>query len=332
VSLADGLASVDSEACPAEALEQLSRLAPQPDEAAQLRALPLEGLRDVEAALWQLSRVPELEKRLRMLRFAHRLSELEASLLERLSCLKSAVDAARVCEPLHQLLGVCLSVGNYVNMGFVASEAAAAPVGGFKLDCLLTLGSFQQDGASLLHVALLHLARLLEDTGEFPRGQSLQIWGQRIQEELSSLPKAAKEALGTLDSDIRELNAEAAFLKVEAHSSDGNELGKCVLELVRRSETITAAIVSSAEDVKRSCFEFCSFFAEKVNGPADLSEKTQALLKTLVSLSFDICPAGIDNLKKARLSKLPTPSQLRFERLRKLSIDSCDIGEAHQDE
>lgn len=138
--------------------------------------------------------------------------------------------------------------------------------------------------------------------------------------------------LSTLDSDICELRTEAAFLKAEANSLGGNELGRCLLALVRRSEAAMTAVVSSAEDAKRSCFEFCTFFAERVKGTADLSEKTQALLKTLVSLSFDLCPAAVEKLKKARLSKLPAPSQLRFERLRKFSMDPIDIVEAHQHE
>lgn len=162
-----------------EVIERLLSLLLSAEEVLALRTVPEEeraNLRGAERLLWRWGQIPRLPQRLRLLFFAHRMPELDADVRTRLAQLRQAVEHACQSKALQQFLGVCLSIGNYVNHGFIAAEEtlrAGPPDGGFKLSSLFVLRDFRAAGSTgiaggafgLLHAILLHLARLLDEEG-----------------------------------------------------------------------------------------------------------------------------------------------------------------------
>lgn len=187
-----------------EVIELLATVLPSAEEARQLAEVPeakLEELRSVERQLWRLSRVPRLLQRLRLAFFAQKLRDLEIDIVEHLSLLQQAADCTCKSLALRQFLGVCLSVGMFINHGFLLGansenlECSGLPVGGFRLESLLKLRDFQAakhvgGGICLLHVILVHLARLVQDARLDKEDRS----------EVSATQSQAQETRGVMEA------------------------------------------------------------------------------------------------------------------------------------
>jgi hypothetical protein len=155
-----------------EVIESLALVVPTPDETellSEVIELERHRLRDVERNLWPLARVPRLPQRLRATLFARKSRSVEADLLGRMDQMRRAVGSALNSVALCQFIGVCVSMGNFVNHGFIICSAEAQcgpPIRGFRLEGVPKLArefKATSNGINLLHIILLHLGRHLQD-------------------------------------------------------------------------------------------------------------------------------------------------------------------------
>lgn len=289
-------------------MELMMTVLPTTDEAKLLAGVPpeqREDLRYAERHLWQLARVPRLPQRLRLCFFARRAADLEADIHERLAQLSRAAHQACSSPLLRQLLTACLSMGVYMNHGYLAAEHAgrySLPVGGFKLQSLLTMPDFKAakqvgGGINLVYAILIHIARIIADEssiedepeeGEAPPNpgtskikalrekglhkskmpnslKALREWHAALRQEISGIPEAPQDSLQGCEDDIAELEGETSFVRVEVQKNlqhYDEESADALQRLNEDADTCVARLRGELEKTQGICEEFCVYFGE----------------------------------------------------------------------
>ncbi|CAE7706269.1 FH6, partial [Symbiodinium necroappetens] len=149
-----------------EALEHIHEfLLPPLLESAEMFASydgPLQSLRDVERQLLPLARIPRLKARVKCLLFGKTMPGVRAGLEARIRTLQEACNQVRSSHALRRILGTVLRIGNFLNHGIDAPDAAGVEVRGFTMESLLKLRDFRagqagESSVTALHCIALHL-------------------------------------------------------------------------------------------------------------------------------------------------------------------------------
>ncbi|XP_026478989.1 disheveled-associated activator of morphogenesis 1 isoform X3 [Ctenocephalides felis] len=203
----------ESNQLPIDMLEQLLKFTPSPEEAALLdeHAEDIESLARADRFLYEISKIPHYEQRLRSLHYRKKFQTIVSELKPRvLKVLEASREVAR-SRRLRRLLELVLALGNYMNRG------ARGNASGFRLASLLRLADTKSGtvrGATLLH----HVARVLER-------RSRDVLS--LEEDLPHAREAAKVSLAELDKDVAFLRTGLAEVarEIDFHRSSACPTG-----------------------------------------------------------------------------------------------------------
>ncbi|KAL1455142.1 hypothetical protein WDU94_009258 [Cyamophila willieti] len=205
--ISKAILSMDSgDQLPLDMLEQLLKFTPNTEEAALLEEHSTETLARADRFLYEISKIPHYEQRLRCLhykkRFSFWISDIEPKI-------KSVMEASREVtrsRRLRRLLELVLALGNYMNKG------ARGNASGFRLTSLNKLvdtKSSSSRGVTLLH----YLVELAEK-----RFKEVL----KLEEDLSHVKEASKVSMKELECDmtqlrnnLKEVSREIEFQRVQ---------------------------------------------------------------------------------------------------------------------
>ncbi|EGD78845.1 hypothetical protein PTSG_01821 [Salpingoeca rosetta] len=159
--------------------------------------------------LWEMSKIPRYEQRLRVLAFKRKFRERADSIHPKIAAVHTASEELITSEGIKQFLQIGLAVGNYMNKG------ARANVHGFKLDGLLKIAdtrSGRRKDFNLLHyiVDLVDSMPMLKPA-------------QNVVAELPHVPEAAKVNLVELNKEMDVLKRGLKLMQAELKWHQNNE-------------------------------------------------------------------------------------------------------------
>eukprot|EP00439_Symbiodinium_sp_Y106_P068196 s3494_g11.t1 len=172
-----------------------------------------ESLRDVEKQLLPLVAIPRVHQRLRLLVLAGTAGKRIEEALALLEQVRRAAKQIQNSAFLRELLAIIVLLFNYVNFGSAPPKeddaSHRAPLRGVDVPSLLRLRetkAFKGDfaGFNMLHFVLKQLLRQQEAWEK-----------EKLDEELSSLKRAARVHLDRLHGDLEELQEDFLFVQGE---------------------------------------------------------------------------------------------------------------------
>lgn len=172
-----------------------------------------ESLRDVEKQLLPLVAIPRVRQRLRLLVLAGTVGKRVEEALALLEQVRQAAFQIQNSAFLRELLAIIVLLFNYVNFGSAPPKeddtSSRAPLRGVDVPSLLRLRetkAFKGDfaGFNMLHFVLKQLLRQQETWEK-----------EKLDEELSSLKRAARVHLDRLHGDLEELEQDFLFVQGE---------------------------------------------------------------------------------------------------------------------
>ncbi|CAI9536407.1 unnamed protein product, partial [Staurois parvus] len=137
-----------------EALQELLKLSPEPEEVKKLKAFTGEitKLSLADSFMYMLIQVPNYSLRVEAMVLKKEFSPSYSSLSKDMMVIRLATKELMSCEHLHSILYLVLQAGNIMNAGGYAGNAV-----GFKLSSLLRLADTKANkpGMNLLHFVAL---------------------------------------------------------------------------------------------------------------------------------------------------------------------------------
>ncbi|KAK9728732.1 Diaphanous FH3 Domain [Popillia japonica] len=200
--------SMDSkEQLPIDMVEQLLKFTPSPEEAALLEehSDEIDSLARADRFLYEISKVPHYEQRLRSLHYKKRFQLTLNEISPRISSVMEASREVSRSRRLRRLLELVLALGNYMNRG------ARGNAHGFRLASLNRLADTKSSaakGTTLLHYLVQILEKKFKDI-------------LRLDEDIPHVRDAAKVSLGELTKDMAQLRAglKDVTREIEFHRS-----------------------------------------------------------------------------------------------------------------
>uniref|UniRef100_A0A146MFK9 Disheveled-associated activator of morphogenesis 2 n=3 Tax=Lygus hesperus TaxID=30085 RepID=A0A146MFK9_LYGHE len=186
--------SMDSrDELPPDMVEQLLKFTPSSEEAALLEehSEEIDNLARADRFLYEISKIPHYEQRLRSLHFKKRFSVWTGEVEPRIKAVMEASRETTRSRRLRKVLEVVLALGNYMNRG------ARGNACGFRLASLNRLAdtkSSQSKGITLLHYLVEILQQKFKDS-------------LKLEEDMPHVKEAAKVSMAELEKDMAQLKA-----------------------------------------------------------------------------------------------------------------------------
>ncbi|CAH1159429.1 unnamed protein product [Phaedon cochleariae] len=203
-----------AEQLPIDMVEQLLKFTPSSEEAALLEehSDEIDSLARADRFLYEISKVPHYEQRLRSLHYKKRFQVALNEIVPRITGVMEASREVSRSRRLRKLLEIVLALGNYMNRG------ARGNASGFKLASLNRLGDTKSSaakGTTLLHYLVQILEKKFKDV-------------LRLDEDLPHVRDAAKVSLGELNKDVAQLRAglREVAREIEFHRSQNGSPAK----------------------------------------------------------------------------------------------------------
>uniref|UniRef100_A0A8D8D557 Disheveled-associated activator of morphogenesis 2 n=1 Tax=Culex pipiens TaxID=7175 RepID=A0A8D8D557_CULPI len=208
--ISKAILSMDSnEQLPIDMVEQLLKFTPSAEERALLdeHSEDIDSLARADRFLYEISKIPHYEQRLRSLHYKKRFQVTVNDLVPRISSVMEASREVARSRRLRKLLELVLALGNYMNRG------ARGNASGFRLASLNRLADTKSSaakGTTLLHYLVQIIERKFKDI-------------LLLEEDLPHVKEASKVSLGEMDKDISMLRAGLAEVnrEIEFHRSSG---------------------------------------------------------------------------------------------------------------
>ncbi|XP_055684371.1 disheveled-associated activator of morphogenesis 1 isoform X1 [Lutzomyia longipalpis] len=209
--ISKAILSMDSsEQLPIDMVEQLLKFTPSAEERALLdeHTEDIESLARADRFLFEISKIPHYEQRLRSLHYKKRFHVTVNEVSPRLTSVMEASREVTRSRRLRKLLEIVLALGNYMNRG------ARGNASGFRLASLNRLADTKSSsvkGTTLLHYLVQIVEKKFKDL-------------LKLDEDLPHIREASKVSLGEMDKDISMLRSGLAEVtrEIEFQRSSGS--------------------------------------------------------------------------------------------------------------
>lgn len=236
--ISKAILSMDSkEQLPIDMVEQLLKFTPSPEECALLEehSDEIDSLARADRFLYEISKVPHYEQRLRSLHYKKRFQVTLSEISPRISSVMEASREVARSRRLRRLLEVVLALGNYMNRG------ARGNASGFRLGSLNRLAdtkSSANKGTTLLHYLVQILEKKFKDV-------------LRLDEDLINVRVASKVSLGELEKDMALLRAGLRDVtrEIEFHLSQNAPSGDRFVPVMREFQATATCRLAEIEDL-----------------------------------------------------------------------------------
>ncbi|XP_066141423.1 disheveled-associated activator of morphogenesis 1 [Euwallacea fornicatus] len=229
--------SMDSkENLPIDMVEQLLKFTPTPEECGLLEehSDEIDSLARADRFLYEISKVPHYEQRLRSLHYKKRFQVTLNEILPRITSVMEASREVSRSRRLRRLLEIVLALGNYMNRG------ARGNASGFRLASLNRLAdtkSSSAKGTTLLHYLVQILQKKFKDI-------------LRLDEDVPHVRIAAKVSLGELSKDMAQLRAglKDVTREIEFHRSQSPLANDKFVPVMREFQATATCRLAEVED------------------------------------------------------------------------------------
>ncbi|XP_049825993.1 disheveled-associated activator of morphogenesis 1 isoform X2 [Aethina tumida] len=230
--------SMDSkEQLPIDMVEQLLKFTPSPEEAALLEehSDEIESLARADRFLYEISKVPHYEQRLRSLHYKKRFQLTLNEITPRITNVMEASREVSRSRRLRRLLEIVLALGNYMNRG------ARGNASGFRLTSLNRLAdtkSSANKGTTLLHYLIQILEKKFKDI-------------MRLDEDIPHVREASKVSLAELNKDMAHLRAGLRDVtkEIEFHRTQSPTANDKFVPVMREFQATATCRLAEIEDL-----------------------------------------------------------------------------------
>lgn len=224
----------NKEQLPMDMVEQLLKFTPSPEEAALLEEHSDDTLARADRFLYEISKVPHYEQRLRSLHYKKRFLVTVSEISPRIGSVMEASREVSRSRRLRRLLEIVLALGNYMNRG------ARGNACGFRLTSLNRLGDTKSSaakGTTLLHYLVQILEKKFKDV-------------LRIEEDIPHVRDAAKVSLGELNKDMALLRAglKDVAQEIEFHIAQSPVANDKFVPVMREFQATSTCRLAEIED------------------------------------------------------------------------------------
>ncbi|XP_043659323.1 disheveled-associated activator of morphogenesis 1 isoform X1 [Drosophila teissieri] len=210
MEISKAILSMDSnEQLQLDMVEQLLKFTPSAEERALLdeHSEDIESLARADRFLYEISKIPHYEQRLKSLHYKKRFMLTINDLVPRITSVMEASREVARSRRLRKLLELVLALGNYMNRG------ARGNASGFRLASLNRLADTKSSaakGTTLLHYLVQVIERKFKDL-------------LKLEDDIPHVREASKVSLGEMDKDIQMLRTGLADVarEIEFHRSSG---------------------------------------------------------------------------------------------------------------
>nr|XP_016936680.2 disheveled-associated activator of morphogenesis 1 isoform X1 [Drosophila suzukii] len=210
MEISKAILSMDSnEQLQLDMVEQLLKFTPSAEERALLdeHSEDIESLARADRFLYEISKIPHYEQRLKSLHYKKRFMLTINDLIPRITSVMEASREVARSRRLRKLLELVLALGNYMNRG------ARGNASGFRLASLNRLADTKSSaakGTTLLHYLVQVIERKFKDL-------------LKLEDDIPHVREASKVSLGEMDKDIQMLRTGLADVarEIEFHRSSG---------------------------------------------------------------------------------------------------------------
>ncbi|XP_054088534.1 disheveled-associated activator of morphogenesis 1 isoform X2 [Zeugodacus cucurbitae] len=208
--ISKAILSMDSnEQLALDMVEQLLKFTPSAEERALLdeHSEDIESLARADRFLYEISKIPHYEQRLKSLHYKKRFMITVNDLIPRIRSVMEASREIARSRRLRKLLELVLALGNYMNRG------ARGNASGFRLASLNRLGDTKSSaakGTTLLHYLVQVIDKKFKDL-------------LKLEDDIPHVREASKVSLAEMDKDIQMLRTGLADVarEIEFHRSAG---------------------------------------------------------------------------------------------------------------
>ncbi|XP_039293436.1 disheveled-associated activator of morphogenesis 1 isoform X3 [Nilaparvata lugens] len=230
--------SMDSrDELPLDMVEQLLKFTPSAEEAALLEehAEEIDNMARADRFLYEISKIPHYEQRLRSLHYKKRFGVWVAEIEPRVRAVMEASREVSRSRRLRRLLEIVLALGNYMNRG------ARGNATGFRLASLNRLvdtKSSSAKGTTLLHYLVEIVDKKFKDI-------------LKIEEDLPHVREASKVSLQELEKDMAQLrnNLKEVERELEFHRVQPVAQGDRFLPVMKEFLSSATCRFSELEDL-----------------------------------------------------------------------------------
>lgn len=251
-----------------EALQELLKMSPEPEEVKKLKAFSGEitKLSLADSFMYMLIQVPNYSLRIEAMVLKKDFSPSYSSLNRDMMIIRLATKELLSCEQLHSILYLVLQAGNIMNAGGYAGNAV-----GFKLSSLLRLADTKANkpGMNLLHFVALEAQKKDAELLTFS-------------EKLHHVNEAARLSTENMDAEFHTLLTKTKTLKDQVKKDaelsqqmeqflqnavkELKELEKHKVELQKEGNTLIDFFCEDKETMKLDeCFQIFRDFCDKFN-------------------------------------------------------------------
>ncbi|KDR14722.1 Disheveled-associated activator of morphogenesis 2 [Zootermopsis nevadensis] len=236
--ISKAILSMDSkDQLPIDMVEQLLKFTPSVEEAALLEehSEEIDSLARADRFLYEISKIPHYEQRLRSLHYKKRFSVWIGEVQPRIKSVMEASREVARSRRLRRLLEFVLALGNYMNRG------ARGNASGFRLTSLNRLADTKSSaakGTTLLHYLVEILEKKFKDT-------------LKLEEDIPHVREAAKVNMGELEKDMGVLRngLKEVEREIEFHRSQPVALGDRFLPVMKEFLSSATCRFSELEDL-----------------------------------------------------------------------------------
>ncbi|XP_068141170.1 disheveled-associated activator of morphogenesis 1 isoform X1 [Drosophila tropicalis] len=238
MEISKAILSMDSnEQLALDMVEQLLKFTPSAEERALLdeHSEDIESLARADRFLYEISKIPHYEQRLKSLHYKKRFMLTINDLIPRITSVMEASREVARSRRLRKLLELVLALGNYMNRG------ARGNASGFRLSSLNRLADTKSSaakGTTLLHYLVQVIEKKFKDL-------------LKLEDDIPHVREASKVSLGEMDKDIQMLRTGLADVarEIEFHRSSGPaQQGDRFLPVMREFHTQASVRFAELED------------------------------------------------------------------------------------
>ncbi|KAM3940831.1 FH2 domain-containing protein 1 isoform 1-T2 [Leptodactylus fuscus] len=251
-----------------EALQELLKMSPEPEEVKKLKAFSGEitKLSLADSFMYMLIQVPNYSLRIEAMVLKKEFSPSCSSLYQDMMIIRLATEELMSCEHLHSILYLVLQAGNIMNAGGYAGNAV-----GFKLSSLLRLADTKANkpGMNLLHFVALEAqkkdAELLTFSEKLPHvNDAARLSTENMDAEFQALLTKTKTLKDQIKKDAELSQQMEQFL--QNAMKELKELEKQKVELHKKGTTLIDFFCEDRETMKLDeCFQIFRDFCDKFN-------------------------------------------------------------------
>lgn len=254
--ISKAILTMDSaEIIPKDLLEQLLKYVPTPEEVSLLEEHKDEvsNMARADRFMYDLSRIVHYNQRLNCLHFKKKFQERMSDCKPKVEAVMKACREIQTSKKLRKLLEIVLVLGNYMNRG------ARGNAGGFKINSLnkiVDTKSSLDRNVTMLHYMLEMMEKKFPDVF-------------KLDEELASVPLAARVNLGELEKDLnilrdglKSLETELAYQRNRTSQDRGDKFVSVMGDFKTVSSISFSKLNDLLEDAKERYNKVCKLFGE----------------------------------------------------------------------